>query len=195
MTVNRKRRVSWFVFFPVIFIAGSFSLFADVRLPNVLSDHMVLQQEKPIKIWGWATPRESVTVALAGQEAKTSASADGRWEVFLPAVKASPAPLELTVRGQSGPPVVVKDILAGEVWVCSGQSNMEWSLSQALSPIPEILRANHSGIRLLRVPRRTSENAQEDLEAKWTLCTPETASPFSAVAYYFGLELYQKLVV
>jgi len=188
-----KGRISRFIVSIGIFSTALTPLFAEVRLPNVLGDHMVLQRDKPVKIWGWAAPGEPVTVTLAGREAKSTAAADGRWEVALPALKANSVPLELAVRGASGPPLVVKDILVGEVWVCSGQSNMEWSLSQTLSPVPEILRANHPGLRLLRVPRRTSERAQEDVEAKWAVCTPETVGPFSAVGYYFGLELHQKL--
>jgi sialate O-acetylesterase len=193
--MNSKRRPGWIVLSLAVFAVGSTPLAAAVRLPNVLGDQMVLQRDKPVKIWGWAAPGEPVTVTLAGREAKTAASADGRWEVSLPAFASSAAPLELVVRGASGPPVTVKDILVGEVWVASGQSNMEWALSQTLSPTPEILRANHPGLRLFRVPRRTSERPQEDVEAKWTPCTPEFAGPFSAVAYYFGLELHQKLGV
>jgi len=183
------------VLFAVVWIAALSPLTAAVRLPGVLSDHMVLQRDKPMTIWGWAAPGESVAVTFAGQDTKTIASADGRWKVVLPPLKSGGGPLELTVRGADGPAAVVKDILIGEVWLCSGQSNMDWALSLTLSPLPEILRANHSGIRLLRVPRRTSEISQEDIEAKWSTCSPESVGPFSAVAYYFGLELHKKLGV
>jgi sialate O-acetylesterase len=99
----------------------------------------------------------------------------------------------MVVRGETGPEISVRDIVVGEVWICSGQSNMEWPLSMTASPTPEILRAEHPGIRLFQVPRRTSDRPQDDVAAKWTLCTPETVAPFSAVGYYFGLELHQKL--
>jgi len=193
--MKRRLPFSRVALFAIVWAAALSPLAADVRLPGVLSDHMVLQRDKPVTIWGWAAPGESVAVTLAGQETKTVASPDGRWKVVFPALQPGGGPLELTVRGESGPAAVVKDILVGEVWLCSGQSNMEWSLSQTLSPLPEILRANHPGIRLLRVARRASEQAQEDVEAKWTICLPETAGPFSAVGYYFGLELHQKLDV
>jgi len=169
------------------------ALRADIRLPGVIGDHMVLQQDKPIPVWGWAEPGEKVTVRLSGQEMSARARDDGRWRVVFPPLQAGGGPLEMVVQGERGPQIAVQDILVGEVWVCSGQSNMEWPLSLTASPTPEILRADHPGIRLFLVPRRTADRPQEDVDAKWALCTPETAAPFSAVGYYFGLELHQKL--
>ena len=165
----------------------------EIRLPAVIGDHMVLQQDKPIHIWGWAEPGENVAAALSGQEMSIRAGADGRWSLTFPPLQAGGSPLKLVVRGEKGPAIVIRDILVGEVWVCSGQSNMEWPLAQTASPTPEILRAEHPGIRLFLVPRRTADRPQEDIEANWTLCTPKTAAPFSAVAYHFGLELHQRL--
>ncbi|MGB7294053.1 MAG: sialate O-acetylesterase [Candidatus Aminicenantales bacterium] len=177
----------------VFLMISTQALRAAVRLPAVIGDHMVLQQSKPIPVWGWAEPGEKVAVRLSGQEMTTHASEDGRWRVVFPPLQAGGRPVEMAVRGEKGPEISVQDILVGEVWVCSGQSNMEWPLSLTTSSTPEILRADHPGIRLFLVPQRTADRPQEDVEAEWTLCTPETAAPFSAVAFHFGLELHHKL--
>ncbi len=174
-----------------------FSAFAGaaIRLPAVFGDHMVIQRDKPVIIWGWAVPQEAVTARLAGQEARSTAGADGRWQIVLPAVIAGAGPLELTVAGSKSAPVVLKDILAGEVWLCSGQSNMEFWLASTFSSTPEVLRADDPMIRLFNVPKKTSAVPLSDVEAKWMPCTPKTAASFSAVAYYFGLELHNRLGV
>jgi len=168
---------------------------AAIRLPAVFGDHMVIQRDKPVTIWGWAVPQEAVTIRLAGLEATATTGPDGRWQVVLPAVKAGGGALELTVAGSKSAPLVLKDILSGEVWLCSGQSNMEMWLASTFSPTPEVLRADDTMIRLFNVPKKTSAAPLSDVEAKWTLCTPKTAAPFSAIAYYFGLELHNRLGV
>lgn len=187
--IIRKRLALGAVCVSLLLLGLSSILTAEVRLPAVLGDHMVIQRDKPVSIWGWAGRGEKITVRLAGREAGTRAAADGSWRVNLDPLGAGSGPLEMTVRGERGPELVIRDILVGEVWLCSGQSNMEWPLSALLSPIPEILRANDSGLRLFLVPKRTSDRPESDVEAAWTLCAPETARPFSAVAYYFGCEL------
>ncbi len=171
------------------------AVFPVVKLPRIFGDHMVLQQAKPVSIWGWAGRNEPVTVLLAGQEKKVRATADGKWQVVFDPLSAGDSALEMTVRGEKGPGIVLKDILVGEVWVCSGQSNMEWALEGAASPTPEILRADYPHIRLFLVPKHTADRPKDDVDAKWSPCTPESARPFSAVAYYFGLALHQKLGV
>ncbi len=192
----RRRNTRFaFVFAFLVSMAQFGTLSAEVRLPAVIGDHMVLQQDRPVSVWGWVGRGEKVTVGLAGQKKEVRASAEGRWLAVFDPLKPSGNPLELTVHGEKGPDIVVRDILVGEVWVCSGQSNMEWPLSATLAPVPEILRADHPEMRLFQVPRRTADRPQDDVDAKWTRCTPETAAPFSAVAYYFGLELHQKLGV
>jgi sialate O-acetylesterase len=190
---KKTRNALYPVFFIITWLVFLSALRADIRLPAVIGDHMVIQQEKPIPVWGWAEPGEKVTVRLSRREMNARAGDDGRWRVLFPALRTGGDPLEMVVRGEKSPEISVRDILVGEVWVCSGQSNMEWPLSQTSSPTPEILRAENPAIRLFLVPRRTADRPREDVEAKWTLCTPETAAPFSAVAYYFGLELHQKL--
>jgi sialate O-acetylesterase len=194
MTTSTKRIVT--LAFLGIFLSGlRATLVAEVRLPAVIGDHMVLQREKPVVIWGWADRGEMITVRLGAKEERTKADSQGRWRLSFEPLSAGGGPLELTVRGGKGPEVVVRDILVGEVWLCSGQSNMEWSMNQLPNPVPEIARAGHPGLRLFRVPRRTSDRPAEDVEAEWEVSAPETVRPFSAVAYHFGLELHEKLGV
>ncbi len=180
----------------LLIIALAPVLAAQVRLPAVISDHMVVQQDKPVAVWGWAGKSEPVTVVFGGQEKKAVASAiDGAWRVVFDPLKGGDTPLELTVRGAKGPAVVVKDILAGEVWVCSGQSNMEMPFTWLAIPSPDVLRAANPRMRLFLVPKRTADTPLEDVEARWEPCAPDTVRGFSMVAYYFGLELHKRLGV
>jgi sialate O-acetylesterase len=171
------------------------ALAAAVKLPAVIGDHMVVQQDKPVAVWGWASKGEAVTVRFNGQEKRAVADAAGKWRVAFDPLRAGGGPLELTARGASGPEIVVKDILVGEVWLASGQSNMEWAMSWLPNPAPEILRAGHPHLRLFLVPKRTAPEPREDVEAQWKICAPDAVRPFSAVAYHFGLELHKKLGV
>jgi sialate O-acetylesterase len=168
---------------------------AQVRLPAVIGDHMVVQQDKPVVFWGWAAKNETITVRFNGQEKKAVADGDGKWRVVFDPLRAGGAPLELTVRGSASPEIVVRDILVGEVWLASGQSNMEWAMSWLPNPVPDILRADHPGLRLFLVPKRTAVQPREDIDAHWMVCAPDSVRPFSAVAYYFGLELHERLGV
>lgn len=167
-------------------------LVADIRLPAVLGDHMVLQQGMPARIWGWAAPGETVSVAFAGQALRAKADAKGKWLVSLSPLSATSDPRVMTITGDRSGSRSIADILVGEVWVCSGQSNMEWSMN-AISPLlPDSNRADHPQIRLFYVPRRVAAVPEEDVEAAWEVCRPETIRNFSAVAYYFGRELHLK---
>lgn len=174
-------------------LACAAALTADIKLPAVISNHMVLQQDKPIKIWGWAEPGEGIFVTIADVRTQTTADNDGLWEVRLKAMNGGAGPYNMAITGTQSEPVMLEDIWIGEVWVCSGQSNMEWEMWRTHSPTPEIQRARFPGIRLFHVPRKVSVFPQEDVEAEWLVCTPESARDFSAVAYYFGRELHQKL--
>lgn len=179
----------------LVLIGLPIALAAAVKLPAVIGDHMVVQQDKPVAVWGWADKAEPVTVRFNGQEKRAVADAAGKWRVVFDPLKAGGAPLEMTVRGASGPDIVVRDILVGEVWLASGQSNMEWAMSWLPNPAPEILRADHPELRLFLVPKRTAAEPREDVEAQWKICASEAVRPFSAVAYYFGLEVHKKLGV
>ncbi|HEX5790071.1 MAG TPA: sialate O-acetylesterase [Luteolibacter sp.] len=167
---------------------------ADVVLSKLFSDHMVLQQNQPIRIWGKAEPGEQVTVELAGKSASVKAGADRRWRIDLPPMKADGKALTLTVKGKNT--LTLNDVLLGEVWICSGQSNMEWALNAIPNGKEEAAAANHPEIRLYRVSGNIASPAPiEDPRGQWKLCSPTTAAGFSAVAYFFARELHQQLKV
>jgi sialate O-acetylesterase len=165
---------------------------AEVRLPNILSDHAVLQRNAPIHIWGWASPGEQVAVSFHGQKQSTAADTLGKWSIYLQPERAG-GPYDLTVTGTNT--VTLSDLLVGDVWFASGQSNMEMPLagfpgSAVLKDGPnEIAHANLPQVRLLVVDKKSSSYPLDNVEGTWTACTPETAAKFSAVAYFFGREI------
>jgi sialate O-acetylesterase len=170
---------------------------AVVRLPKVFGDHMVLQQEQPLTIWGWAQPGETVTVQFLTESQQARANDRGEWKVVLAPAKAG-GPHTLTVSGSST--VKFADVMVGEVWLCSGQSNMEMGIASCKDAQPEIAGADHPGIRLLKVARKWSPAPQPDVGGAWKVCSPKTVAEegwggFSAAAYYFGRELHQQLGV
>lgn len=168
---------------------------AEVRLPSVIGSHMVLQRDMPINIWGWAEPGEAVRLKMAGQSVNVKADEDGQWKAVFKPLEAGGEPLTLIVKGNRSPEIKLEDILVGEVWVCSGQSNMQWTLGRTHSPSGEIQQANHPGLRLLNYGRVASITPLEDRDEEWTLCRPDTARIFSAVAYYFGLNIHKQVGV
>ncbi|MBM3795336.1 MAG: sialate O-acetylesterase [Acidobacteria bacterium] len=165
---------------------------AEVKLPAIVSDHMLLQAGVPARIFGKAEPGESVTVQFHGQTHNATTAADGRWHVWLQPLKAGDAG-DMTIAGKNT--ITVRDVLAGEVWVGSGQSNMQWAVRQTNNADAEARNANYPRIRLFYVPRKTTPEPQDDVEAKWELCSPETAPAFSAVMYYFGRDMHKKMNV
>jgi sialate O-acetylesterase len=171
-------------------IALAPSALAEVRLPKIISDHMVLQAEKQATLWGWADPQEKIEVTLGTKTATTAANSEGKWSVKLD-VPAAGASLEMSVAGKNT--VTVKDILIGEVWICSGQSNMEWMVSQSDNKDAESAAANYPLIRHFKVTRQTSDTPLEDLKGEWVVCSPATVPNFSAVGYFFGRELHKQL--
>jgi len=181
------------------------SLQADVRLPKLFGDHMVLQEGMPIPVWGWADPGEQVDVSMGAEKASVTTSPEGKWSVRLGTMKSDGQPLVFRVRGKNT--VEFKDVLIGEVWLCSGQSKMEFGLTRAHNGGPEILQANHPLIRLFTVPRTASPHALADvspapganpLMSAWQVCIPETVKKngawggFPAVAYFFAKEIQQQ---
>jgi sialate O-acetylesterase len=179
--------------FAVAWFAGSCaSVVADVRLPAVIGNNMVLQRDSELPIWGWADPGEKVTVAFEGKTAETTAAADGTWKVKLPAFPAG-GPYKMTVTGKKG--IELKNILVGEVWVGSGQSNMEWPVAISKDAATEIPAAKHSSIRLFHVPKKTAGAPEADVQAQWVECSPESIPGFSATLYYFGREIHLSLSV
>jgi len=171
-------------------------VFGEIRLPKMISDHAVLQRGTPIHIWGWSAPNETVTVAFHGQKRSADANQYGEWSVWLMPEEAG-GPYTLSVNGnESGSQTLeVSDLLVGDVWVASGQSNMEIPLrgfpgsAVIKNASQEIAGANLPQVRLLRVDHRSSDVPVNDIAATWTLCTPETATDFSAVAYFFGRQI------
>src|SRR5664279_646266 len=170
---------------------------AEMRLPKVFSSHMVMQQDKPLVVWGWAEPNEKVTVTLASGSQSAQANERGEWKAVLPAMKAG-GPYTLTVSGSTK--VEFEDVMVGEVWLCSGQSNMEMGIGAAKDAQNEIAAADYPGIRLLMVTKSWKPEPQNDIEGTWKVCSPKTVAEggwggFSACAYYFGRELHKKLGV
>jgi sialate O-acetylesterase len=166
---------------------------AEVTLPSVIGDHMMLQRDAEVRIWGWAEPGEAVTVTFAGQEAQAQADADGHWSVMLDAMPASAEGRGLVIQGENR--IELTDILVGEVWVASGQSNMEWNVHNSANPQEEIANADHPGIRMWTARRTVAGEPQRDVPGQWQVCSPQTVGGFSAVGYYFARELYQRLDV
>lgn len=165
---------------------------AEISLPNVFGDYMVLQRDQHNRIWGLANPGESVSVQFAGQTARVLADSSGQWELLLDPVPAG-GPHELVVSGENE--LRFNDVLVGEVWVCSGQSNMEWPMNQSDQGDLYLLAGDQPKIRLLTIPKNGTPIPQNDTEGTWTQCTAEALKDFSAVGYYFGLRLQQTLGV
>ncbi|MCX5658319.1 MAG: sialate O-acetylesterase [Planctomycetota bacterium] len=167
---------------------------ADVRLPHIFSDHMVLQQQMPIPVWGDASPGEAVTVTLAGRTEQAVADPRGRWMVRMPPLNASARQTGLTLTVSGKNTIAFKDVLIGEVWVCSGESNMQWSLAQC-DAAGEVAAASLVQIRLFTVPGAAAFAPQEDCGGAWAVCSPETVRGFSAVGFFFGSHLHENLKV
>ncbi len=171
------------------------SSFAEVRVPSVFSSHMVLQRDGVVPVWGWASAGEKVTVSFADQKQTATADAHGQWRVDLTAMPANAKGRTLTVAGANT--LSFEDVLVGEVWICSGQSNMEWSLGGVINAQQEVQNAKHPLIRLYNVPGHTTSPfpKPEPPAASWQLCEPNTSNGFSAVGYFFGRRLLQDLNV
>ncbi|TGE23468.1 sialate O-acetylesterase [Hymenobacter metallicola] len=165
---------------------------AQVRLPRLVSDGMILQRDAPVAVWGWAKPGEKVTVTLAGKTATATTGPDGQWRTSLPKLKAG-GPYEMTVAGTNR--ITLKDVLVGDVWVCSGQSNMETPMSRLRDKYPDVVaQANNPQIRQFNVDLRYAFNGPKADVAggKWVMTTPQNVLAFSGVAYFFAKTLFDK---
>jgi sialate O-acetylesterase len=165
---------------------------ADVKLPHIFGSHMVLQRDQKDRVWGWAAPGEEVTVEIAGQSKRAKAGDDGAWQVQLEPMPAG-GPFTMTIKGKNT--VQFEDVLVGEVWICSGQSNMQWSVESAKDADLEVRAAKYPNIRLITVPNRGLQEPQKDFDGRWVTCRPDTVGGFSAVGYFFGRRLHQTLGV
>jgi sialate O-acetylesterase len=164
---------------------------ADVKLPAIISDHMVLEKTAKAPIWGKADPGEEVTVTFDGQSAKATTGADGRWKVDLNLANSGVGPFEMTVQGKNN--IKISDIVVGEVWVASGQSNMEWHLINTIDAEKEIAKSANPFLRQFLVQKSTSLTPLDDCKGAWVVATPETTPGFTAVGYFFGKKLQQAL--
>lgn len=178
---------------PALLLISAVPATADVRLPAIFSDHMVLQQDKRITVWGWGKAGEEVTVTLGDAATKVTTDPSGKWSAHLPETKAAAKPLTLIVKGANT--LTVNDVLVGEVWLCSGQSNMGFQVARTNDTEKEQAAANFPQIRMFTVAHNPQPKPQEDCQGKWEICSPATVKNFSAVAYFFGRELHQKLNV
>jgi sialate O-acetylesterase len=177
----------------VLFLMFSNAAFANVTLPNIFSDNMVLQRNSEVTIWGFANSQEEVVITPSwnNQEYKVKASNQAKWEILIPTPKEG-GPYTITIKGYNE--IVLKNILIGEVWICSGQSNMEMNASWGIENGDEVVKnATNPNIRFFLVPKLTATTPQNNLSGNWTECTPETMKYFSAVGYFFGKRLQEEL--
>ena len=166
---------------------------AELKLPAIIGDNMVLQQQQANPLWGWDTPGTEVTVTFAGQTKTAKAGADGKWTVKLDAVSANAQPATITIKGSSTKEL--KNVLVGEVWICSGQSNMGFNLASVWDADLDIAQAKFPQIRLISVPQVGTQEIQDDFKGQWEECSPANAGQFTAVGYHFGRVLHEMLGV
>jgi len=166
---------------------------AKVSLPTIFGDNMVLQRDKAVPVWGWAAPGENITVEFAGQKLSATADANGTWQTVLKAVPANAEPAVMKITGSET--VTIKNVIVGDVWICSGQSNMEWSVGSSLQAKEEINAANFPLIRHIKVNHQPSDRPLTHFNGNWVECSPKTVARFTGAGYFFGRRLHQELNV
>ncbi|MBC23465.1 MAG: 9-O-acetylesterase [Phycisphaerae bacterium] len=169
------------------------AVFGEVTVPSIISDNMVLQRGMAAPIWGRAIPGDTVKVTFAGQEHEVVAADDGTWMIRLEPMPTSNTPRSLVI--EAGNRIQIDDVLVGDVWVCSGQSNMEWPVSASADAAAEIKAGDHPDIRMFMVARNPRSTAQYSVQGRWDVCSPSTVGAFSAVGYYMARTLQQELGV
>ncbi|MGC6566907.1 MAG: sialate O-acetylesterase, partial [Akkermansiaceae bacterium] len=187
-----------FVMVPLMKILIGLSLLtlplsADVSLPAIFGNGMVVQRDAPIRVWGTADPNEAVSITFNRMKASGTANAEGNWLLEIPAQKADGKSHQLEVKGKNT--ITLTDVLIGDLWIGSGQSNMEWSLTQSGRKDEFIKAANHPNIRLFHIPKVRKPAPQTDVNASWKTCTSENIPRFSAVLYHFGKTIQEKVDV
>lgn len=190
------KSTNWLMFAAVCFLAWPVGA-GELKFASIFSDHMVLQRERAVPVWGKCDPNATVVVEFAGQKKSAKANADGKWMAELDALKADANGQTLKVSLQSDPnsSVSIQDVLVGDVWLASGQSNMEWEMLWKQDSKDDIPNTNHPQLRLIQIPLIANLTPQESVNATWARCSPESAASFSAVGYYFGLKLHQEVGV
>jgi sialate O-acetylesterase len=189
------RKISLYLGIFILVIGSIFPSFANVTLPGIFGDHMVLQQSAEVKMWGWAKANEKVKIIGTWDNVEYSVTANNNaeWEVNIKTPKAG-GPYKILIQGYNS--ITIDDVLIGEVWLCSGQSNMEWTAKMKIDNADEEIKAaNFPEIRFFSVAHRTSDVRQMDIVGSWVKCTQETMANFSAVGYFFGREIHQTLKV
>ena len=166
---------------------------AAVAVPAVFSDHMVLQRDRELPVWGWADVGESVTVTIGDQTQSAIADASGKWMVKLTPLPVNRDGLTLKIKGSNE--ITLQDVLVGEVWICSGQSNMQWPVSQTWNADLTAATAKNAQIRFITNENAGVQKPLADFVGSWSVCTPETVGDFSAVGYFFGQQLQEVLDV
>ena len=167
---------------------------AEVKLPAIIGSNMVLQRGEKVPVWGWSEPGTEVQVQFDGKTTKATADKDGRWQVMLGPLTVG-EPKTMVIETNKGDKVQLDNILVGEVWICSGQSNMQWAMANTFNAKEEIAKANHPKLRIFNVKRATSTEPAKDCTGTWNECTPESVPSFSAIGYYFGRKLLTDLDV
>lgn len=187
------KRPHWRLALATLLLPLAGSAGAEARLAGIFGDHMVLQREAPIAVWGWAVPGEAVRVQFRGQSRRALAAADGRWAVRLPAAPAG-GPHALTMRASNT--LVLRDVLVGDLWLCAGQSNMEWALQDTQDAAQAIASADLPLIRHVKIAHRASLQPQDDgPPVAWQVSSPRSAGSSSAVGFHFARQLQQALRV
>ena len=176
-----------------LFLLGNFESFAEIRLPSIIGSHMVLQQKSEVNLWGWCAPSEKINIKCSWDTAQyvTKGTSGAKWSLKIKTPGAG-GPFTITINNK----IVLEDVLVGEVWLCGGQSNMEWSGDQQLKQsLEEAPNAANQKIRFFYVPKATADTPQEDVRSGWKVCSPEEMIHFSAIGYFFGKKLQHELNV
>lgn len=162
---------------------------AEVKLPKIFGSNMVLQQNSVIKIWGFANRYEKIKVTLANNVSESTTNDDGKWYVEMPEMKAG-GPFDIVVEGNNK--IILSNVMIGEVWLCSGQSNMEFQLKKCTGGAHEIAKSNYPLIRIFIVKHKVADVPQNDVDGEWVLCNPNTIGEFSGVGYFFGKKIFEE---
>ena len=186
-------RILFVIFSLVSFFLIPHPALANIKLPSIIGDHMVLQRHQKLKFWGLSDPGEYVTVIIGEGKYGTIADAKGRWMIGAPPHEAGPS--EITIRGKNI--ITIRNILWGDVWLCAGQENMAASVEEGAHADEDLAKANIPDVRLFKVEPDCAKDAQFDMmpRGKWVMCSPETARSFSSVGYNFGQEVHDKINV
>ncbi|PCJ92273.1 MAG: sialate O-acetylesterase [Flavobacteriaceae bacterium] len=183
------------LFFTLFMLMATSLVSAKVVLPSIFSDNMVLQRNSEVALWGWGDVSEEITIVTSwdGKAYKVTATTDAKWNVVIATPEAG-GPYTISFKGR-GATQILENILIGEVWLCSGQSNMEWSANSGIVHEDEVDKADFPNIRLFTADRRTAEYPQDNLSGYWSVCTPETMKSFSAIGYFFAKKLHDEFDV